>query len=201
MTGFLLAIAIITPAVGAGQETTARDEVGSDEGTSPDAAATAREAIVTTSMGSFAIRLLSNLAPRHVEHFVSIAEEGGYDGTTFHRVIPGGIIQGGDPLSRDPDKVALYGTGGLGVLDSEFSARPMARGAVAAVLLPNRPNSGGSQFFVVLFDQPALTGKYTIFGEVISGMEVADRIGQVPVEGDRPRQRIEITSVTVRSAE
>jgi peptidyl-prolyl cis-trans isomerase B (cyclophilin B) len=158
------------------------------------------EAVVETSAGSFTVRLLPELAPRHVAYFVETAETGGYDGTTFHRIIPGGIIQGGDPLSRDPSLVERYGTGGLGKLEAEFSDRPMRRGSVAAVLRPGQPHSAGSQFFVCLFDQEALTGQYTIFGEVAAGMDVADRIGQTPVEGDRPEQRVEILSVTIRSA-
>ena len=80
-----------------------------------------------------------------------------------------------------------YGTGGLGLLKAEFSDRPMTRGSVAAVLRPNQPDSGGHQFFICLSDQPSLTGKYTIFGEVTGGMEVADTIGQTPVDG-RPRE-------------
>jgi peptidyl-prolyl cis-trans isomerase B (cyclophilin B) len=136
-----------------------------------------------------------------VQHFVKTARSGGYDGTTFHRVIPRGIIQGGDPLSKDPAKKALYGTGGLGLLKAEFSSRPMTRGSVAAVLQPNKPDSGGSQFFVVLSDQPSLTGKYTIFGEVVDGLSVADAIGDTPVTGDKPDKRIVIQKVTIRQAE
>src|SRR6187401_2876797 len=103
------------------------------------------EAVIETAEGSFTIRLLPELAPRHVAHFAKTARAGGFDGTTFHRIVPRGIIQGGDPLSRDPAKKALYGTGGLGLLKAEFSPRPMARGSVAAVLQPNRPDSGGNQ--------------------------------------------------------
>jgi cyclophilin family peptidyl-prolyl cis-trans isomerase len=157
-----------------------------------------QEALVETSEGSFVVLLLSDLAPRHVLHFVKTARSGGYDGTTFHRVIPRGIIQGGDPLSKDPAKKALYGTGGLGLLKAELSSRPMSRGAVAAVLQPGKPDSGGSQFFVVLSDQPSLTGKFTIFGEVASGLEVADAIGNTPVTGETPDKRIVIRKVTIR---
>ena len=156
------------------------------------------EAVIETAEGSFTIRLLADVAPRHVAHFAKTARAGGFDGTTFHRIVPRGIIQGGDPLSKDPAKKALYGTGGLGLLKAEFSARPMVRGSVAAVLRPSSPDSGGNQFFVVLSDQPSLTGKFTIFGEVSSGMEVVDRIAETPVEGDKPVKRIVIQKVTVR---
>jgi len=156
------------------------------------------EALVETSKGPFVIRLLTDLAPRHVAYFVKTARAGGYDGTTFHRVVPRGIIQGGDPLSKDPSRKALYGTGGLGVLKAEFSSRPMTRGSVAAVLRPSSPDSAGTQFFVVLADQPSLTGKFTIFGEVIGGLSVADAIGDTPVHGETPDERIVIQKVTIR---
>ena len=158
------------------------------------------EAVVETSEGSFVLRLLSEVAPRHVTHFVRTARKGGYDGTTFHRVVPRGIIQGGDPFSKDPAKKSLYGTGGLGLLKAEFSDRPMARGAVAAVLRPSDPNSAGNQFFIVLFDQPSLTGKFTVFGEVASGWETLDTIGQTPVVKETPEKRIVIQKVTIRAA-
>ena len=156
------------------------------------------EAVIETAEGSFTIRLLADVAPRHVAHFAKTARAGGFDGTTFHRIVPRGIIQGGDPLSKDPAKKSLYGTGGLGLLKSEFSPRPMARGSVAAVLRPRDPDSAGNQFFVVLSDQPSLTGKFTIFGEVTSGMDVVDRIGETPVEGDKPVKRIVLQKVTIR---
>jgi peptidyl-prolyl cis-trans isomerase B (cyclophilin B) len=149
--------------------------------------------VVRTELGSFTIRLLPELAPEHVRLFLKTARAGGYDHTTFHRIIAGGIIQGGDPLSRDPSKTSLYGTGGLGLLKAEFSPRPMTRGSVAAVRRPSSKDSAGNQFFVCLADQTALTGQYTIFGEVTAGMEVADRIGQTPVEGERARTRLEMT--------
>jgi peptidyl-prolyl cis-trans isomerase B (cyclophilin B) len=165
---------------------------------SPSPSTPPSEAVVETAQGTFVIRLLPQLAPRHVQHFVKTARAGGYDGTTFHRIIPRGIIQGGDPLSKDPTKTALYGTGGLGLLKAEFSDRPMTRGSVAAVLRPSSKDSAGSQFFVCLTDQPALTGKFTIFGEVVDGMEVVDKIGETPVEGDRAKTRVEIAKVTPR---
>jgi peptidyl-prolyl cis-trans isomerase B (cyclophilin B) len=152
----------------------------------------AQEALVSTELGTFTIRLLPELAPKHVAHFVKVARAGGFDGTTFHRVIRGGIIQGGDPLSRDPNKAAQYGTGGLGVLKAEFTERPFVRGVVAAVRRPSDPHSAGQQFFVVLTDQPGLKGQYTILGEVVDGIEVADRIGETPVEGERASSRIEM---------
>jgi len=157
-------------------------------------------AVVQTSKGSFTIRLLPEVAPKHVALFVKTAKAGGYDGTTFHRIIAGGIIQGGDPLSKDPGKAAQYGTGGLGLLPAEFSERPFTRGTVAAARRPSSPDSGGTQFFVCLRDQPSLKGQYTIFGEVVSGIEVVDQIGQTKVDGDKAAERVEM-KVTIQAAE
>lgn len=156
------------------------------------------EAVVDTAKGSFTIRLLPQVAPEHARHFVKTAKAGGYDGTTFHRIIAGGIIQGGDPLSKDAAKAPQYGTGGLGLLKAEFSDRPFVRGTVAAARKPSSKDSGGSQFFVVVNDQPSLLGQYTIFGEVVSGMEVVDQISLTPVVGDKPSERVEM-KVTIRT--
>jgi peptidyl-prolyl cis-trans isomerase B (cyclophilin B) len=153
--------------------------------------------VVETAKGRFTIRLLPEVAPRHAALFVKTAKAGGYDGTTFHRIIMGGIIQGGDPLTKDPAKASLYGTGGLGLLDAEFSERPFVRGTVAAVRKPSSPDSGGRQFFVCLQDQPSLEGQYTIFGEVVSGMEVVDQVSATPVDGDKAKERVEM-KVTIQ---
>jgi cyclophilin family peptidyl-prolyl cis-trans isomerase len=150
------------------------------------------EAVIETAKGSFTIRLLPEVAPKHVALFARTARAGGYDGTTFHRVITGGIIQGGDPLTKDPAKAELYGSGGLGLLPAEFSDRPFVRGTVAAARKPSSPDSGGRQFFICLRDQPSLKGQYTVFGEVVSGMEVVDQISTTPAEGDKAKERVEM---------
>lgn len=149
-----------------------------------------------TDAGTIEIKLRPDLAPGHVRHVAKTAKAGGYDGTTFHRIIAGGIIQGGDPLSKDPKNAARYGQGGLGLLKAEFSEAPFTRGVVAAARRPSSNDSGGNQFFIVLTDQPSLKGQYTIWGEVTSGMEVADAIGQTPVEGDKPKARVVIQKAT-----
>jgi cyclophilin family peptidyl-prolyl cis-trans isomerase len=160
---------------------------------------TGKQAVVTTTAGTFVVDLRPDLAPNHVGYFIKLAREGAFDGTTFHRLIRLGIIQGGDPLSKDPAKAKLYGTGGLGVLKAELSAERATRGAVAAVLLPNRPDSAGAQFFVCVTDQPALDGKYTIFGRVAEGMDVVQAISESPAADDgRPLARIEISTVVIR---
>jgi cyclophilin family peptidyl-prolyl cis-trans isomerase len=162
-------------------------------------AMTQKQAVVETTAGRFVIDLRPDLAPNHVGYFIKLAREGAYDGTIFHRVIRHGIIQGGDPLSKDPSRASQYGTGGLGVLQAEISAEPHTRGAVSAVLQPNRPDSAGSQFFVCVTEQPALDGKYTIFGRVSEGLDVVTRISETPASAEGvPTERVAITSVTIR---
>lgn len=160
---------------------------------------TNKQAVVATTEGTFVIDLRPDLAPNHVGYFIELARKGAYNGTTFHRVILRGLIQGGDPLSTDPAKAKLYGTGGLGVLKAEVSGEKHTRGAVAAVLQPNKPDSGGAQFFVCASDQPTLDGQYTIFGRVSEGMDVVQKISEAPAGADgRPASRIEIRSVSIR---
>ncbi len=159
---------------------------------------TNKQAIVTTTTGTFVIDLKPELAPNHVGYFIKLAREGAYNGTVFHRVIRLGIIQGGDPLSKDPTKVAQYGTGGLGLLKAEPSAEPATRGAVAAVIQPGRLDSAGAQFFVCVTDQPALTGQYTIFGRVSEGLDVVQKISETPADDGKPRDRIEIRTLEIR---
>ena len=138
-------------------------------------------------------------APNHVGFVLDQAEAGAYDGTVFHRAVPMGIIQGGDPISKDPAKTALYGTGGLNRLKREPNDRKHVRGAVAAVLQPNKPDSAGAQFFICLTDQPGLDGQFTVFGEVVEGLEVAEQISQTPLDADgRLTTRVVITKATVR---
>ena len=164
-----------------------------------DAPRPEKQAVVNTSAGTFVIDLRPDLAPNHVAHFTKLARAGAYAGTIFHRVIRHGIVQGGDPLSKDPAKAKLYGTGGLGVLKAEPSAEKHTRGAVSAVLQPGKPNSAGAQFFVCVTDQPALDGKYTIFGRVSEGMEVVQKISETPADADgRTTERVEIRSVEIR---
>ncbi len=159
----------------------------------------AKQAVVNTSAGTIVIDLRPDLAPNHVGYFMKLAREHAYDGTTFHRVVRMAIIQGGDPLSKDPGKAAQYGTGGLGMLKAEFGTDDATRGAVAAVLQPNKPDSAGSQFFICVTDQPALTGKYTIFGRVSEGIDIVQKISETPVDADgKPAERIVITGVAIR---
>jgi cyclophilin family peptidyl-prolyl cis-trans isomerase len=160
---------------------------------------TNKQAVVTTTKGKFVIDLRADLAPNHVGYLIKLARAGAYNGTTFHRVIRLGIIQGGDPLSKDPAKAKSYGTGGLGVLKAEIGSEPTTRGAVAAVLQPGKPDSGGAQFFVCVTDQPSLSGKYTVFGRIAEGMDVVQSISETPATAEgMTNERIEIASVEIR---
>lgn len=154
----------------------------------------AARAIVKTKFGEMELVFFPELAPRHVESFLTLAGKGFYDGTIFHRVIPGFMIQGGDPNTKDPSNRQSYGNGGPGyTLPAEFNRIPHERGIVSAARAAD-PNSAGSQFFIVIDKAPHLDGKYTVFGEVVRGMDVADTIVQQPRDRrDNPLERVEIT--------
>jgi len=169
------------------------------ESPAPQVSAPPKQAVVDTTAGTFVIDLTPESAPNQVAHFMKLAADGGYDGTVFHRVVKYGMVQGGDPLTRDPAKRALYGTGGLNVVKAEARAPKMTRGSVAAVLVPGKPDSAGSQFFIVLADQPSLDNQYTVFGRVGEGIEVLQKISEAPVdEKGVVSERIEIKHVAIR---
>jgi peptidyl-prolyl cis-trans isomerase B (cyclophilin B) len=156
-------------------------------------------AIIKTKFGEMEIKFFSEVAPKHVENFTTLAKSGFYNGTIFHRVIPGFMIQGGDPNTKDPNRVREYGQGGPpGVrLKAEFNDKPHKRGIVS-MARSNDPNSAGSQFFIVVKDSNFLDRQYTAFGEVIRGMEVADQIVNAPRgPADLPNERVEMTIAIV----
>jgi cyclophilin family peptidyl-prolyl cis-trans isomerase len=157
-----------------------------------------KQAVLETTHGTIVLDLLAEAAPNHVAHFITRAREGAYDGTTFHRVIAMGIIQGGDPISKDPAQAARYGTGGLGRLRFEANAETHTRGAVSAVLVPGARDSGGSQFFICVTDQPALDGQYTVFARVAEGIGVAQKISTAAAANTVPAERIEIRKAAIR---
>lgn len=143
------------------------------------------EAVVTTDLGTFRFEFAPDKAPKHVEQFIRLARQGYYDGSAFHRVVANGIIQGGDPLLKDPKTPkTLWGTGGLNLLASEFSDMKHERGVVSTVRLPNKLNSDGSQFFVCVVAQPPLDGQYSTFGRVTEGMDVVEKISQAPADAN-----------------
>ena len=158
-----------------------------------------QQAVIETAQGTIVLDLLADAAPTHVAHFIKTARDGGYDGTTFHRVIKHGIIQGGDPLTRDPAARERYGTGGLNRLKLEPNPERHTRGAVSAVLIPNRTDSAGTQFFICIADQPALDGQYTVFARVADGILVAQKISEAAAdEKGLALERITMTRVTIR---
>src|SRR5450432_2922106 len=145
--------------------------------------ATEVEAVVTTDLGTFRFEFSPGKAPKHVEQFIARARQGYYDGGAFHRVVANGIIQGGDPLLKNPKTPkALWGTGGLNLLGNEFSDIKHERSVVSAVSIPGKANSEGAQFFVCVSPQPALDGKFSTFGRITEGIDVVEKISQVPAD-------------------
>jgi peptidyl-prolyl cis-trans isomerase B (cyclophilin B) len=173
---------------------------------SPDSV-DALEAVLDTSLGRIVIEFFPKDAPRHVEYFIKKAREGAYDGTTFFQLVKDGLIQAGDPLTKNPAAKATYGTGGLkaGIPD-EINSHPHEPGAVSAVLQGKRgapgesePGSSGMQFFVVVGRQPQLDKKFSIFGKVVEGMDVATKISeQTASRSGAAVDRIEIKKATIR---
>ena len=147
-------------------------------------------ATLDTTEGTIKLDLDPSVAPQHVNSFVFLAREGYYDGVIFHRVIPGFMIQGGDPTGT--------GTGGPGYqLKSEFNKTKHTRG-VLSMARTNDPNSAGSQFFIMHADAPFLDNQYTAFGKVTSGIEVVDKIVSAPRDkNDRPNKPTKINKVTI----
>jgi peptidyl-prolyl cis-trans isomerase B (cyclophilin B) len=155
-------------------------------------------AIIKTKFGEIELKLFPDLAPKHVENFIKLAKDGFYNGTIFHRVIPGFMIQGGDPNTKDSLKKDSYGQGGPGyTVKQEFSDTPHKRGIVS-MARANDPDTAGSQFFIVVEDSRFLDRKYTVFGEVTKGIGVADKIVSLPRnDRDLPNDRIEMTVTIV----
>ena len=158
-----------------------------------------KQAVFETDLGTIAIDLRPDLAPNHVGLVMQLAGEGHFDGTTFHRMVRHGIVQGGDPFTADPERAAEYGRGGLGLVDAEFSDARHVGGTVSAVLAPGQPGSGGTQFFICVVDQPGLDGQHSIWGQVADGMDVVTRISETPVDAEgRAAERVVVHRVTIR---
>jgi len=157
-------------------------------------------AVIATNFGSIVIRFFPEIAPNHVKNFIALAQSKFYDGTTFHRVIPGFMIQGGSPNSKDDDP-ANDGIGrGPRMIDAEFSRVNHVRGIVSAAR-GGDPNSASCQFFIMVAAAPHLDGQYSAFGEVVKGLEVADKIVALPRDkGDNPGKASLVKSVTIQKA-
>ena len=158
-------------------------------------------AVINTRHGEIVLKLFPDVAKAHVASFKKLSKDGFYNKTTFHRVIPGFMIQGGDPNSKNADARNTHGTGGPGYeLPAEFSDLKHKRGILSAARSQN-PDSAGSQFFICVADALFLDGQYTVFGEVVSGMDVADKIVNEPKDGnDNPNERVEMT-ITIEERE
>ena len=152
-------------------------------------------AVIETRLGDIELELQNDIAPGHVKNFKDLAGKGFYDGTTFHRVIPGFMIQGGDPNTKSDDR-STHGMGGPGyTIKAEFSSTPHTRG-VLSMARSQDPDSAGSQFFVVVKDSSFLDNQYTVFGRVTKGMDVVDKIVSVPRDSkDNPDEKVEMKSV------
>jgi len=158
-----------------------------------------KQAVLSTALGDIVIDLLPETAPNHVGLFIKTARDGGLTGTTFHRVVRQGVVQGGDPLTKDPATRAKAGTGGLNLVAAESTAEKHTRGAVSTVIIPGRPDSGGTQFFICIVDQPALDGQHTVFGRVSDGLRVAQRISEAAADAAGvPAEPVAITAVVIR---
>ena len=155
--------------------------------------------VIETTKGTIELELWPSKAPKTVENFLKIARKGDFDGTLFHRVVPGFVIQGGDPLTKDPAKRSRWGSGGPGYkFDDEPVKGEYARGTLA--MANSGPNTNGSQFFICFADlKGQLPKKYNLFGRVTKGMDVVDRIVSAPRDGrDCPREDIAMKKVTVK---
>ena len=152
-----------------------------------------QQAIIRTNLGDITLKFFPEVAPNHVNNFIELAKKGFYNGTTFHRVVPKFVIQGGDPNSKNPDR-SKHGMGGPGYqVKAEFNKKPHRRGTLSMARSAH-PDSAGSQFFICVADIPSLDGQYTVFGEVVKGIEVVDKIVSQSRDGnDNPKDRIEMT--------
>lgn len=163
-------------------------------------------AVIKTTEGEMVLEFWPEVAPNTVENFKKLARKGFYDGTAFHRIIRGFMIQGGDPLTKDPTKEAQWGQGGPGYrINAEFNDRPHVRGVIS-MARSNDPNSAGSQFFICHGTASSLDRKYTAFGKLIRGDDVLEKIATAPVtrrgsENSKPTQRMGVISITIVPAD
>jgi len=159
-------------------------------------------AVITTTEGTMVIQFWTDAAPNTIANFKKLANQGFYDGTCFHRVIKGFMIQGGDPLTKDPSKEDMWGTGGPGYqIKAEFNDHSHARGVIS-MARSNDPDSAGSQFFICHGDPTFLDHQYTTFGKLIKGDDVLEKIGTTPTHPqDRPNKRMGIISIKIVPAD
>ena len=164
-------------------------------------------AVIKTSAGEMTLEFWPEVAPKTVENFKTLAKKGFYDGTAFHRIVKGFMIQGGDPLTKDPKKESQWGTGSPGhTIKAEFNDQKHQRGVISMARSQD-PDSAGSQFFICLGDASFLDRNYTAFGRLIKGDDVLGKIGETPVaagnsgEKSKPLTRVGVESISIVSAD
>jgi peptidyl-prolyl cis-trans isomerase B (cyclophilin B) len=164
-------------------------------------------AVIKTTAGDLVVEFWPDVAPKTVENFKTLAGQGFYDGTAFHRIVKGFMIQGGDPLTKDPEAEDSWGTGGPGHrVKAEFNEKAHVRGVLSMARSQN-PDSAGSQFFICLGDAKFLDRQYTAFGKLIKGDEVLGKIGDSPTavnnggERSKPLARVGVESVKIVPAD
>lgn len=187
-----------TPAADTAAPATSATETGAQQ-EKPMSAYENKVVELHTTAGQINIRFFPDVAPNHVKNFIDLSQSGFYDGTKFHRVIPGFVIQGGDPNTKGGDP-ATWGTGGSpNRLKAEFNTVPHKRG-ILSMARSGHPDSASSQFFICLADVPSLDNQYTVFGTVTQGMDAVDKIVGAPTRGERPVEPVTITKAVVRDA-
>ena len=164
-------------------------------------------AVIKTDEGEMVVELWPDVAPKTVENFKTLAKKGFYDGTAFHRIVKGFMIQGGDPLTKDASKEQQWGTGGPGyTIKAEFNNRPHVPGVISMARSPD-PDSAGSQFFICHGEAKSLDHKYTAFGKLIKGTDVLEKIANTPVtaspggENSKPTKRVGVASIKIVPAD
>jgi peptidyl-prolyl cis-trans isomerase B (cyclophilin B) len=194
----ILALALLSPAVLTAEE---KKEEKAPMNTSNEVA------VIKTNEGEMVVQFWTDAAPNTIENFKKLARQGFYDGTIFHRIVKGFMIQGGDPNSKDPAKERAYGQGGPGYeIKAEFNDHSHDRGVISMARGPD-PDSAGSQFFICLTPVRRLDGQYTTFGKLIKGADILEKIGDTPVtnngmgEVSKPTKRIVIESVKIVPAD
>ena len=159
------------------------------------------QAVIETELGDIVIEFYPDQAPAHVDQFMQLVEEGFYQGTTFHSMFPSGIVQAGDPYTKELDRTAEYGAGGFNMgLEPEISDIQFVSGTVVATVLPGEASSAGSQFFVCIADQLQFSGQFTAFGHVVEGIEILNEISMTPTDENQiATDRVEILDVSIRT--
>jgi peptidyl-prolyl cis-trans isomerase B (cyclophilin B) len=191
-----LSIGLALAALCAQQTAVAADATNQPPAKSAD---TNEVAVITTTEGTMVIEFWTDAAPKTIANFKKLARSGFYDGVCFHRVMPGFMIQAGDPYTKDPGKEAAWGTGGPGyTIDAEFNDHSHTRGVISMARMPGDINSAGSQFFICHADATQLDHQYTTFGKLIKGDDVLDKIATTPTHPpNRPDKRMGIISIKI----